>query len=318
MFARVISIIPALMLCLKFTKINLVPNFDGRILKNMLKYSLPLIPAGISLWGINSLNRIFMVRYLTLDQVGLFSIASKFVALMTISIIGFQLAWPQFAFSNMHDNNSSRIFSRAFGYFVAFELWLVLFLTLFAGQLLKLAATPQYYGATNIVFPLSLGMFLYGIFYFFTTNSIITKSTLKIIPSIVAALLVNIILNAFITPKYGYTGTAWVTVFTYLAMASTMALFSKAYEYILLEWSKVLRLLTTAGIFIAMALILLDKSGPYWIGVKTAVFLVFPAALVWIGIINIGNIKADFSACYPVTENNNIMETKQCVELPVD
>jgi O-antigen/teichoic acid export membrane protein len=253
-----------------------------------------------------------------LDQIGLFSMGSKFVALMTISIIGFQLAWPQFAFSKMHENNSLRIFSRAFGYFIAFELWLVLFLTLFAGQLLKLVSTSQYFGAINIIFPLSLGMFLYGVFYFFTTNSIIAKSTLKIIPSIVVALIINILMNMVITPKFGILGTAWVTVITYLAMASTMALFSKAYEHLLLEWPKILRLIAVAVVFIAVALNLLDKTGPTWIGIKAAVFLVFPAALMLIRFIDLGNISADFSAHQPIAENNDIPETVQCAELPAD
>lgn len=286
MMAKVLSVVPPTVVCLYGARKYISFNFNLKLLKSMLKFSIPLIPAGAAIWGINSLNRVFMLHYLTLDQIGLFSIGSKFVVLITLSMIAFQLAWPHFAFSNMNSKNAGKMFSQVFNIFAAFGICLVLFLTMFAEPLIQIATAPDFYLAARVILPLSLGMFLYGLSYFFTTGVVISKTTKRIIPPIAIAVIVNIVLNNIITPRYGFVGTAWVTTVTYLMMAVSMFLFSQKSGYLVLEWRRLIRLVIPSAVVITIGARLSEYNSVYFLGVKAFIFLTFPALLVLSGFID--------------------------------
>ncbi len=315
--AKIVSIVVALPIYLYLGRKYWRFSFDFGLLKNMLKFSLPLIPAGAALWGINTLNRSFMLHYLSFDQIGLFSIATKFVIVITLFILAFQLAWPQFAFVNMNTGESRAMFGQIFNIFCAAGLWLVIFLTLFGGVFIRIAMTPEFYPSIKAILPLSLGMLGYGLFYFFTTGVVISKSTAKIIPSIAAAILVNIIFNIILTPRYGFVGTAWAMALSYAGMALTMLILSLKYRQITFDIKKLVRLVIPAAGIIILAAWLAEFNGGYMIAAKTSIFLAFPPILAITGFIDrvyLNSIKRIFKA------NNRQLPIKEeeCVELPVE
>jgi O-antigen/teichoic acid export membrane protein len=317
MTSKVISIILPMMVCFYWARGYIGLDFDFGLLKSMLKFSIPLIPAGAAIWGINSLNRVFMLHYLTLDQIGLFSIGSKFVVLITLSMIAFQLAWPHFAFSNMNSKNASKMFGQVFNIFAAFGICLVLFLTMFAEPLIQIATAPDFYLAASVILPLSLGMFLYGLFFFFTTGVVISKTTKRIIPPITIAVIVNIILNNIITPRYGFVGTAWVTTATYLIMAVSMFLFSQKSGYLVLEWRRLIRLAIPSAVVIAIGTRLSEFNSVYFLGVKAFMFLTFPVLLILSGFID-QEYKQTLKQIISPTKIQKKSEKEECAELLVE
>ncbi|OQX92333.1 MAG: hypothetical protein B6D58_03530 [candidate division Zixibacteria bacterium 4484_95] len=317
MISKVISIILPMIVCFYWARGYIGLEFDFGLLKSMLKFSIPMIPAGAAIWGINSLNRVFMLHYLSLDQIGLFSIGSKFVVLITLSTIAFQLAWPHFAFSNMNSKNSGKMFSQVFNVFAAFGICLVLFLTMFAEPLIQIATTPDFYSAAKVILPLSLGMFLYGLFYFFTTGVVISKTTKRIIPPITAAVIVNIALNNIVTPKYGFVGTAWVTTATYLIMAVSMFLFSRQAGYLVIEWRRLIRLAIPSVAVITIGTRLSSFNSIYFLGIKAFIFLTFPALLVLSGFID-KTYRQTIKQIFKPKKIQKISEKEECVELLVE
>ena len=315
--AKVVSVVVALPIYLYLGRKYWRFCFDFNLLKKMLKFSLPMIPAGAALWGINTLSRSFMLHYLSFDQIGLFSIAMKFVIIITLFILAFQLAWPQFTFFNMNTRESKAMFGQVFNIFAAAGLWLVIFVTLFAGAFIRIAMTPEFYPAIKAILPLSLGMFGYGLFYFFTTGAVISKSTIKITPAIVVAIIVNIIFNLVLTPRYGFIGTAWAMTLTYAAMALAMLTLSLKFQQITFDLKKLTRLVVPATGVIILAAWLADSNSGYMIAVKASIFLAFPPILVGTGFIDrvyLHSIKRIFK---PGAKQSSIKE-QECVELPVD
>jgi O-antigen/teichoic acid export membrane protein len=283
----------------------------------MLKYSLPLIPAGVAIWGVNGLNRLFMLHYLTLDQIGLYSVGAKFVVIITLSVIAFQLAWPHFSLSNMNSSEAAATFASIFNIVAAIGLWMVIGITFFADTLIKFALSSGYAPAAAAVLPLSLGMFIYGLFYFFSTGPVFSKTTSMIIPPIAVAIAANVVLNIFLTPRFGFTGTAWVTTITYLIMTLGMIFTSRKCAYIAIEWGKIARLAAIAVPLVVFSAWTERMNGTYMLAIKIVLFLLFPLVLIFTGFIKwpapdrtrletAGNGK-DF-----------ISEKRPCVELPVE
>ncbi|MCP4582573.1 MAG: oligosaccharide flippase family protein [candidate division Zixibacteria bacterium] len=277
--AKNISIMPTIVFTFIKTRKYLSKRFDFALLRKMLKFSLPLIPLGVALWGVNSLNRLFMIKYLTLEQIGYFSIGMKFVVPLTLSVVAFQLAWPQFALANMHSEKAGNLYSEIFNIFIAFELCLVLFLSLFAEAIIPYVMTAQYLPVIKVILPLSFGMFLYGVFFFLTTGEFIKKATTKIIPPIFIALIANIVLNIILTPKYGIMGTAWVMMVTYLFMIVVMFSLSRKFCGRLLRLNKLGRLAIVSSAMFFISISMSGMNSPFELGLKLAVFLAFPVLL---------------------------------------
>jgi len=315
--AKIVSIVIALPIYLYLGRKYWRFYFDISLLRNMLKFSLPLIPAGAALWGINTLSRLFMLQYLSIDQIGLFSIAMKFVIIITLFVLAFQLAWPQFAFVNMNTGESRAMFGQIFNIFSAAGLWLVLFLTLFAGAFIHITMTPEFYPAIKAILPLSLGMFGYGLFYFFTTGVVISKTTSKIIPSIAMAILINIIFNIILTPRYGFLGTAWAMTFSYAGMALVMLILSLKFQQITFEIKKLVRLVIPAAGVIILAASLAESNSGYMIAVKTSIFLGFPLILIGTGFIDRVYLNSIKRIIKPGSQRPPLKE-QECVELQVE
>ncbi|UCD63933.1 MAG: polysaccharide biosynthesis C-terminal domain-containing protein [Candidatus Zixiibacteriota bacterium] len=282
--ARLLATLPTIVVSLFIQRRYLRPQaVDFRLLARLARYSAPLIPAGAALWGINALNRVFLLKHCSLDDIGLFALAVKFTALITLGVIAFQLAWPQFAFANMNNPRAGRTFARIFSYCLAGATWMVLFLALFGEQLLRIQATPLYYPAAGLMLPLALGTMFYGAFYMFTTGMNISKKTAMILIPIAVAVSVNVILNVLLTPTYGVTAVAWITTATYLTMASVMLLLAQRQYYIPFEWTKLMRLAFAAAGVVGLAAYI--PAGGIAVGwsLRVALFLGFPLALSMIG-----------------------------------
>ena len=290
--AKVVSTLPALVLGFHYSRDDIGARPDFALVKKMLKYSVPLIPAGVAIWGINGINRLFMLRFLDLEQIGFFSVASKFVAVLTLAVIAFQLAWPHFSLSNMNAPESASMFGRVFSILAAGGVWMIMALTLFAGPVILMFLTPEYMPAAGAVLPLALGMFLYSLFYFFSTGCVFSKNTRRVMPPIGLAVCVNLLLNIMITPRFGFGGTAWVTAVSYLVMAAVMFIFTRKSGYIEFDFPK-LYLLAGLAVPAVMTCVWLagrhDHYGP-WPGLLLLVL--FPALVISTGIVALPRTSA--------------------------
>lgn len=315
--AKIISTLPALVVCFYFLKEDISLTFDTKLLKNMLKFSIPLIPAGIAIWGINGLNRVFMLKYLDFSQIGLFSVASKFVVIITLSVIAFQLAWPHFSLSNMNSPDSAELFSKIFNIFAAGGIWLVMGVTLFSEFLIRFAMTPEYLPAAGAVLPLALGMFLYGLFYFFSTGSVFTKTTARVVPPIALAIFVNIVLNPILTPRYGFIGAAWVTTFSYLVMSASMMYSNRKYKYIVFDYGKLGRLAVIAISMISISAWLAGMNSAYMLGTKALILALYPLIAIFTGI-----VKSPFQSRAVLNQQSDkaprVPEEQECANLPIN
>ena len=61
-------------------------------LRKMLAFGLPLVPAGLALWGLTFVDRIMLSRLGDLDEVGKYAVASRVSGLINLGVTGFLLA----------------------------------------------------------------------------------------------------------------------------------------------------------------------------------------------------------------------------------
>lgn len=105
-------------------------------------------------------------------------------------------------------------------YVVTFYVVCQYMLAIMASTVIRILAAPEYFAAWKIVQIVSLGLCCYSIYTFFVIGAYIKSYTWFLPISHLLAAFLNIGLNWYLLPHYGYIAAAWNTVLTYLAFSA--------------------------------------------------------------------------------------------------
>src|ERR671923_53167 len=92
---------------------------DRGLLRRMLRWGLPTMPAELSLYSLNFIDRVLIVRLVGLGDAGLYSLSVKFAQAVNVLVKGFQLAWPPLAYSITDDDEARRAYAVIVTWFVS-------------------------------------------------------------------------------------------------------------------------------------------------------------------------------------------------------
>ena len=94
-------------------------RFEPPLLRRMLRFGLPTMPAELTLYSLSFIDRIIIVRLAGLAEAGLYALAVKFANGMQVLVRGFHLAWPPLAYSITDDDEARRSYALIVSWFVA-------------------------------------------------------------------------------------------------------------------------------------------------------------------------------------------------------
>lgn len=177
-------------------------------LRQLLAYGTPLVPASISYWTLNLANRYFLRYYISLSDVGIYSIGSKISSLLGLFTGAFQLAWTPFALSIHRDEDSKKVYANTLTYYFAIMCGVGTGLSIFALEILKILATEPYYRASIVVPYLVFSVISTGTYYIVSIGLNIAKKTFHIGWTMMVSAGINIALNFILIPKYGIIGAS--------------------------------------------------------------------------------------------------------------
>jgi len=125
-----------------FVALYLIKSWIGKYfsffrLKQLLAYGVPIVPAGIAQWALDSANRYFLRYYSSLNDVGLYAIGGKVASIMGLLTGAFQLAWGPFAFSIHREDNARDIYASILTYYLVLTSGFAIILSLFAPEILR-------------------------------------------------------------------------------------------------------------------------------------------------------------------------------------
>jgi O-antigen/teichoic acid export membrane protein len=256
------------------------PAVSGRLSKEMLIFSAPLILGSVSIWLLGSSDRFFLLRLSTLDELGLYSLGSRLASVVLFAVTAFQMAWPQFALSSGSGQNIAYTNARIFTYYVFVSILLVLGLSLFTPEILDILATNSYAGAGSVVLLLSCSFLFYGCYFVFVIILSLTKRTLSILPVTIPPLLVSLVLNYLLVPSMGGMGSAIASASSYFLMALLTFLSADRLFHIDYEWSRIVKMISVAiPVVLAGKLVSFDSLFVN-VGAKFLLILAYLGALV--------------------------------------
>ncbi|MBO5778867.1 MAG: polysaccharide biosynthesis C-terminal domain-containing protein [Clostridia bacterium] len=183
---------------------------------DMLKYSIPMIPANIFWWITNVSDR-FMVTWICGDAVnGLYSASYKIPTLMmTLSGI-FVTAWRNSAVDERESRDSAAFYEKVYGAFASVVFLMAGGIIAFAKIITMIMFDPSYHEAWENIPVLTLAMVFFNLVSFLGSLYVAEKKSMYSFLTSMAGAVVNIGLNLLLIPKIGAMGAALATFASYL------------------------------------------------------------------------------------------------------
>lgn len=179
--------------------------FDCDKLRQMLAFSIPLVPSSLGVYIGLYIDRIMINEYLTLSDLGLYSIGFRVASVVTLLLTGFQRALVPLVFRHYKDPNTPGELAALFKYFATGALLLILLISLFAREILYIFTTPAYFGARSVI-PLLVPAIVFSGMYFLAPGLGIAKKTKTIAAINIFAAVLSIALNYIFIPRFGIVG----------------------------------------------------------------------------------------------------------------
>jgi O-antigen/teichoic acid export membrane protein len=208
-------------------------HFCFQVLGRMLKFGMPFIPNIFSAALMHGADRsLLRPRWPSVSGIGVYGLGYRFPFMLNFLIHGsFARIWGA---SVMYDvakqDNYQRTYARITTYFVTVYVVCQYILVILAPTVIKLLAAPEYFQAWVVVQIVGFGMCFYTLHQFFVIGAYIKSKTWYLPIAYTCSASVNIILNWYFLPKYGFMAAAWNSVITYLTFSTIgFFLFRKIY-----------------------------------------------------------------------------------------
>ncbi len=256
---------------------------DPPLLGRLLRFGLPTMPAELSLYSLNFVDRILIARMVGLKEAGLYSIAIKVAQSVNVLVRGFQLAFPPLAYSIADDDEAARAYSAVVTWFVAVMSLLVTGVWLAAPWIVRIFAAPDYYEAHLAVGPVVAGTAIYALYMVLLVVLGRTGRTEFNFPATAAGLVVNVILNLALLPVWGIVGAAVALGISYLVVVGLMYLFTQRLFPVPYEWGRLVRLVGSSAALIAIGAVLVPDHGLGYLAIRLLLVAALPFTLLATG-----------------------------------
>ena len=216
-------------------------KFDNNIFKAVSKFSLPIFPAIIASQLIDLSDRIFIEKYLTTTDLGLYSLSYSIAGIVLVFTAAFKKAYDPYFYkiaNTLKVDEAKQILKSTNTIYYIVTLLVCSSIAIVSKEIIELFININYAEAYKIIPILCVAYAISKIAGLINLSFYQNKNTkLMMYISLVSAML-NIILNFLLIPRYGYFGAAYATVFTYVFMLLVKYYFSKNEFFIEINFQK--------------------------------------------------------------------------------
>ena len=206
-------------------------SFSSTLLKKVLKYSYPLLIAGLAGTVNEALDRILLkhmipAEQLPMEQLGIYGANFKMAVLMTLFVQMFKYAAEPFFFSRSNDKNAKELYADVMNFFVAAGLIIFLMVNLYLDYFILFIGEGYREGA-HIVPVILMANLVMGIFFNLSIWYKLTNKTIYGAVLVIIGAAVTVVVNVIFIPRYGYVASAWAHLLCYSLMVLLSYLWSR-------------------------------------------------------------------------------------------
>jgi O-antigen/teichoic acid export membrane protein len=226
------------------------------MLRRMLAFGLPFFPYLLATWLIEASDRYLLQVFTSTDEVGWYALAYRIAAVMQISVAAFSMGWAPLRYRILGREDAKELYARLTTYFVLVGSLMVVGLAVFARDLVKLVAPPDFAPAADVVALLSLAYLLGGLSILMMTGMGVAKQTTSLGWIAGAAAVANIGLNLLLIPVWGMEAAAATTVLANVILVVGAWYYSERIYPVPYEWGRIGLVTAVACVVVVVAWII--------------------------------------------------------------
>lgn len=216
----------AVSLLMLYKEIFLVQfNFDKKLWRQMMIYSLPLVIAGLGGMINETFDRIMLGWWAPVAsedaakfEVGVYSACYKLSILISLFIQAFRMGAEPFFFKQAAGQNAQRTYARVMKFFVITITVMFLAVALYLDIWKQLIRNEEYWAGLKVVPILLFANMFLGIYYNLSIWYKLTGQTIYGAYITLAGAAITLLINYIFIPHYSYVACAWATFACYGSM----------------------------------------------------------------------------------------------------
>ena len=240
--------------------------FSKRLIKEMMKFSIPLIPTYLLWWVTSASDRWFVIGMVGDAENGVYSFAYRLPTLLMLVTTMFYQAWQMSSIEERDSRTLGKFYENVFGVYSSLMYIGAAGLIMLAKPLtyvLTLGDKSEFFPAFQFT-PVLITAMIFQCFCQFLSSIYTTKkrSVNSCLTALVAA-VVNIILNLLLIPQYGVWGAAIATAAAYFACFAVRLFDARKFIFFKVDY---FRFFVNTIIIVFMCILMGKQPTVYWLG----------------------------------------------------
>ena len=228
---------------------HIVARFSVPEACKMIRYGTPLVFVGIFGFVLNYLDRFILNYYVTLEEVGLYTLAYQFGMLVNILLIGpLKRLWGPVFLSAKDDDNFSRFCAKTLTYVIAVAGFVFLGIALLSKEVLIVISSEQYWDSYTVIPIIALTYAIWSARSLVEVGVVLKRKTTAIAFYILIGAVINIDLNLILIPPYGMVGAAWATLISFIITLSIDYAYNRSLFRIEYEWTRLIKICAVVAV----------------------------------------------------------------------
>lgn len=213
---------------------------DIKLWKEMLRFSLPMIPAYILWWITAASDRFFIIAMVGRTENGIYSFGNKLPGLIMLVTTMFYNAWQMSSVEERDSRTLNKFYENVFNAYSSVMFTAAAGLIMIARPLIFiLTSGNEYYISYEFTPILVLAVLFQCLCQFLSTVYTTKKKTVNSCLTALVAAVVNLILNAKLIPVYGYWGAAIATAISYGVCFIVRIVDARRYIFFKVEYARI-------------------------------------------------------------------------------
>jgi O-antigen/teichoic acid export membrane protein len=258
---------------------------EPKLAADIVRFALPLLPAGLFGLILVSADRFFLLRYATPADVGTYSLGYKLAAAIPmLAIMPLWKVWSAKLYDYFKEPNAPRVVGRVISRILAARVFVGLGICLFSVEIVNLVAPVEYRAASQVITLLTVASILQLASNLFDSSLWVSRQT-KWKPIIRASSAAVALVSYFIfVPSYGSMGAAIAVTAGYATQTWITFIVAQKISFVSYDWRAIYLGLTIAGaVFLAGQLIGIGIAATI---TKCIMWLSWPVLLWYLNVVN--------------------------------
>ena len=230
-----------------FTKSKYI--FNKALARDMMLYSVLLVPNNISWWVMNSSDKLMLTAMIGSSFTGIYSIACKFPSLLNMVHMIFYRAWQEQAVMEYDSKTRDEYYTRVFGVYLRLGFCMVLLLIPVSKIYIMLFMDTEFKEAYMYLGILMLGSLFSSFSSFYGTGYVSAKDTKNATLTTTIGAVVNCVINLLFIKLIGIWAACFSTLIGYLVTWIVRIKQTKKYFSIEVNWKEFYILLSITIVF---------------------------------------------------------------------